>query len=215
MHVAREVGHVGCHQNGHADRGLAISHRGVGIHLVLNSCERNVVEDVPGSVDLRWGRDQQRADRVGSRPHCTPGSVSHEYRAGEHDECGGGEQRACGGDVGEQRLSGHADRQLGQDGCPDHDSVRVGRDDMSGRWLADTQTGCAVSGSSPIDTNSVVPMPNPPRASANTARRRTVGSGAGITTAARDRLAIDSSVIIGVRLWRVGFASGGTRTPRL
>jgi len=46
MHVAREVGHVGCHQNGHADRGLAISHRGVGIHLVLNSCERNVVEDV-------------------------------------------------------------------------------------------------------------------------------------------------------------------------
>lgn len=36
----------------------------------------------------------------------------------------------------------------------------------------------AMSGSRPIATNSVVPMPNPPRASAITASHRTVGSGA-------------------------------------
>ena len=36
----------------------------------------------------------------------------------------------------------------------------------------------AISGSSPIATNSVVPMPNPPKASANTASHRTDGAGA-------------------------------------
>ena len=40
-----------------------------------------------------------------------------------------------------------------------------------------------MSGSKPIATNSVVPMPNPPSASATTASQRTTGSGA--TTDAR------------------------------
>ena len=36
----------------------------------------------------------------------------------------------------------------------------------------------AMSGSRPIATNSVVPIPNPPRASASTASQRTEGAGA-------------------------------------
>src|SRR5215213_1650003 len=45
----------------------------------------------------------------------------------------------------------------------------------------------AISGSNPIATNSVVPMPNPPKASASTASHRTDGAGATTETGVEGR----------------------------
>ena len=61
----------------------------------------------------------------------------------------------------------------------------------------------AMSGSSPMATNSVVPIPKPPSASANTASRSTAGGGA--TTAG------DTEERAEVRVNEFSFLRGGRR----
>ena len=55
---------------------------------------------------------------------------------------------------------------------------------------SETPRPLAMSGSRPMATNSVVPMPNPPSASATTASQRTTGSGAAAETGPEARSSV-------------------------